>query len=191
MASNAYSNHLVVLLKDATELDAAHCQLRTGQVGRQWRLGALNRAVVVMCVSAWESYVEEVLRESLDASRPAPPTLMGNWPALNASARTQIGRFNNPNSQKVRELISDSIGLADVSQHWAWQNTTPQQARDRLDQALTLRHQIAHGVNPRPTIHNGHSSRLPGFFRILGKKTDHAIRDYLVNALGIAFPWPA
>ncbi len=29
-------------------------------------LGALNRAVVVMCVSAWESYIEEVVRESIE-----------------------------------------------------------------------------------------------------------------------------
>lgn len=191
MASNAYDNHLIVLLRDADELDDAHRRLRTGQAGRQWGLGSLNRAVVVMCVSAWESYIEEVLRESLEALRPAPPSPMGTWPALNASARSQIGRFNNPNSQNVRQLISDCIGVADVTSDWRWQRTTDQRARDRLDEVMRNRHHIAHGVNPRPTIHNTYSSDLPGFFRMLARQTDGAIRHHLVAVLGVANPWPA
>jgi hypothetical protein len=48
MASNAFTQHLEILLHDAEELEAAHRQLRTGLPGRQWGLGALNRAVVVI-----------------------------------------------------------------------------------------------------------------------------------------------
>ena len=55
MPSHAYTNHLEVLLADAEELDSAHTRLRTGQRGRQWGLGAINRAVVVLCVSSWET----------------------------------------------------------------------------------------------------------------------------------------
>jgi hypothetical protein len=31
----------------------------------------LNRAAVVLCVSAWESYVEEVAKEAIEALPPA------------------------------------------------------------------------------------------------------------------------
>jgi hypothetical protein len=65
--SNAYTGQLDQLLTDATELDAIPTQLRTGNPGRQYGLASLNRAAVVISVSAWESYVEELMRESLQA----------------------------------------------------------------------------------------------------------------------------
>lgn len=191
MPSNAYDNHLVVLLRDARELTQAHERLRTGLRGRQWELGALNRAVVVMSVSAWEAYIEEVLREAIIALRPVPPAALGNWSALFAAARSQIGRFNTPNVQNVRGLISDFIGLADVTDAWSWRNCVPQQARDLLADALQCRHQIAHGVNPRPVVHNNYARWLPPFFMRLGLRTDRAVREYLINTLGVANPWPA
>jgi hypothetical protein len=190
MPSNAFTQHLVELLRDAGELLDVHSQMRTGRPGRQWGLGALNRAVVVMCVSAWEAYVEEVLIEAITAFRPAGGAPLGNWTALNAGARSAVGRFNNPNVENVRMLISDAIGLPDITSWWSWQNCSIAHARELLGDALRLRHQIAHGVNPRPTIHNQDATRLPSLFRRLGIRTDAGIRDFLVNTLGIANPWP-
>jgi len=189
MPSNAYQLYLLPLLGDATEIEQAHQNLRTGQAGRQWGLGALNRAAVVMSLSAWEAYVEELIKESVAAFKPANPanTL---WQSINADARSQIGRFNTPNVENVRKLIADTLGLQDVTLNWHWHNTTVQQARDRLTEAITHRHQIAHGVNPRPTIHNQYASRLPAFFTNLGLRTDRAVRDYLVNTIGVPNPWP-
>ena len=189
MPSNAYAAHLEPLLDDAQELLNAHAALRTGARGRQYGLAALNRATVVMCVSAWEAFIEELVREALEAIRPSAPPL-GTWPALNASARGAIGRFNTPNTDQVRLLLSDSIGLPDIQNQWSWRNCSPAQARPRLQQAMDYRHEIAHGVNPRPVIHNQYSSRLPELFRSLGRCTDAAVRNYLVNTLGIANPWP-
>lgn len=189
MSSNAYNDYLLPLLDDAAEIDNAHLQLRTGAPGRQRELGALNRAAVVMCLSAWEAYIEELVKEAIASFRPIP-TANTLWQSINADARSQIGRFNTPNVENVRRLLADTIGLPDVTLSWSWQNTTPQQARDRLTEAITFRHQIAHGVNPRPTIHNKYASRLPGFFRKLGGATDSAVRDYLANTLHVPAPWP-
>jgi RiboL-PSP-HEPN len=189
MPSSAHDQYLLPLLEDAAEIETAHGNLRTGTVGRQWGLGALNRAAVVMCLSAWEAYVEELVKEAILAFRPTTPanTL---WQSINADARSQIGRFNTPNVENVRRLIADTIGLQDVTLSWHWHNTTPQQARERLTAAITHRHSIAHGVNPRPTIHNQYASRLPAFFRSLGLRTDRAVRDYLVATLAVSNPWP-
>jgi hypothetical protein len=141
------------------------------------------------CTSAWEAYIEELVRESLNVLRPPAPPL-GLWPALNATVRGQLGRFNTPNTENVRLLISDAIGLQDVHTFWAWQNCTSAQAVQRLADAMTLRHQIAHGVNPRPLVNTAYSSQLPAFFRHLGLCTDRAVRAHLVNVLGIASPRP-
>jgi hypothetical protein len=190
MPSNAHDQYLLPLLNDAAEIEQAHQDLRTGLPGRQWGLGALNRAAVVMCLSAWEAYVEELVKESVISFRPANPanTL---WQSINADARSQIGRFNTPNVENVRRLIADIIGLQDVTLNWHWHNTTVQQARNRLTDAINHRHHIAHGINPRPTIHNQYASRLPAFFRSIGSRTDRAVRDYLVNTLAVSNPWAA
>ena len=190
MPSKSHQTFLIPLLEDAAEIESAHKKLRTGNPGRQYGLGALNRAAVVMCLSAWEAYVEELVKEAVESFRPAnaDTTL---WQSINASARSQVGRFNTPNAENVKRLIADSIGLQDVTLSWQWQNNTPAQAIQRLTDAITLRHHVAHGVNPRPTVHNGYTSQLPGFFRSLGLYTDRAVRAYLVDTLGVRAPWPA
>lgn len=189
MPSRAYTDHLIPLLNDATEIDDAHRELRTGEPGRQWRLGALNRAAVVMCLSAWEAYIEVVVIEAIASFRPAAqPSL---WQSIVADARGKIGRFNAPNVENVQRLIADTIGLQDVSVCWVWQNTDRARARQRLTDAINYRHQIAHGVNPRPTIHNQYSHSLPAFFRQLSRATDEGVRTYLIDTLHVAHPWPA
>jgi hypothetical protein len=189
LPSNALSLHLNALLGDANELNIIHTQLRTGNPGRQYGLASLNRAAIVICVSAWESYIEELMRESLQALHPGTPSL-GAWPALNAYILGLLGRFNTPNSQNVADLLNRCLSIANIRLSWGWRNCTSEQAVSSLDDALDLRHQIAHGVNPRPIIHNSYSSWLSGFFRRLAKCTDDAVRAQLVNVHGLANPWP-
>ncbi len=189
MPSNAYDDRLETVLADADEINTGHGTLRTGNRGRQFGLGALNRAVVVMCVSAWEAYVEEVVKECLGILRPAAPPL-GVWPAHNASVRNLVGRFNNPNVQLTQTLIRDCIGLDDITHYWIWSRTTARRSKERLEEAIWIRHQVAHGVIPRPIIHNQqYASRLPDFFRRLGKKTDAGITSYLSSDFGINTGW--
>ncbi len=188
MPSNALTVHLDQLLQDALELDAIHTQLRTGNPGRQFGLASLNRAAVVIAVSAWESYVEELMRESLQTVRPAAPPL-DPWPALNAFILGELGRFHTPNAHNVANLLYRCLGLANVSASWGWRNCTSARAITLLDEALTLRHEIAHGVNPRPTIHNAYSSWLPGFILRLARCTDNAVRHHLVTVNGVPHPW--
>lgn len=187
MPSAAFSDHLEALLADPAEVLEAHEKLRTKKKGRQWKLGALNRAALVLTVSAWEAYVEEVLKEAVEAMKP-PTGPVGSWAATKASALSAVGRLNTPNSQNVRQLVRDSIGLADVTAKWAWKNTTPKRARERLDEMLLDRHRIAHGVNPRPTIHNDPASKLPKLVRSLATCTDAAIAQHL-SALGVTVSW--
>ena len=190
MPSNAFTGHLIPLLTDAEDLEDAHTRLRTGTRGRQFRLAALNRAAVVMCLAAWEAYVEELVREALQALRPADPPL-GAWPMHNASVSRQLGRFNTPSAENVRQLLSDALGFPDIRPSWRWPYCTSAQASQRLTDALRLRHEVAHGVNPRPTVHNYYSSHLPDFFRRLARCTDAAVRNHLVVTHGLVNPWPA
>jgi len=189
MPSNANTKFLEAVLSDASEIVDAHLKLRTGRAGRQYGLGALNRAVVVMCISAWEAYVEEVVKEVVEKLRPAAGTSVGTWPSWKASIYSQIGRFNNPNTQHTKELIRDATGLSDITSCWIWQHTMPADAARRLDEAIRFRHEVAHGTAPRPTIHNVYAAQLPELFRKLGLKTDLAISNHLQISYSINTGW--
>jgi len=187
--SNAYAGRLVPLLRDAEELNDAYTQLHGVAALQHFATAALNRAAVVLCISAWEAYVEELVRESLQALH-TPIPHAGLTHALNQLLEDDLNRFNTPSGANVQSLLRQTIGVPDVRRFWYWPGMTIVQAGSALGQALTLRHQIAHGVHPRPVVHNHYTSQLPDFFRRLGRKTDVAVRNRLVNNHGIPAPWP-
>jgi HEPN superfamily RiboL-PSP-like protein len=188
MPSNAWASHLEGLLADPEDLIRL-CRLVLDEAGGRPKIGSASRATVVLCVSAWEAYIEELVRESLEVLRPPTPPL-GLWPALNATIRGQLGRFHTPNAENVRTLLSDALGLSNIQHSWRWRSCTPEQAVQRLTAVMEQRHEIAHGVNPRPAVVFDYSSRLPLFFRRLARCTD-AVRGHLVTVHGITHPWPA
>ncbi len=125
--------------------------------------------------------------EVIEAARPSGPG--SSWPAWSASARSEIGRFHNPNPDQIQSLLRDTVGLSHITNYWSWRNCTPPQAEQRLREALRLRHEIAHGLNPIPKVHNTYASRLPGFIRKLAECTDRAIADHAGLALNIQLRW--
>ena len=88
--------------------------------------------------------------------------------------------------EDVNRSHRDALGLTDVSVSWSWQAVDPARARERLAEALKYRHEIAHVVNPPPTVLNAYAKRLPGFFGLLRKCTDRAVRNHLVQDLDVA-----
>jgi hypothetical protein len=118
MSSNAFTGHLLRVLSDVDELLDAQIQLIGTLVpapapGTQWGIGALNRAALVLLVSAWEAYIEQVAIEAVEALRPAGP--LGSWPALYASVKALAGQLHQPTVQQVKMLIAGAIGLADIT----------------------------------------------------------------------------
>jgi hypothetical protein len=190
MPSTAYTGHLEPLLADAKALIQAHTHLSSGSLLPLAGLDALPRAVVVMCVSAWEAYVEEVVRLAVRVARPTSSPL-GLWSALDSFVQKSADRFNTPNAENVRTLIANAIGLPDIRTAWSWIRYTPVRSSAELAAAMKFRHEIAHGVNPRPVVTHQYAVRLPDVFRCLGRCTDRAVRAHLVTHFGIPNPWPA
>ena len=188
MPSRAYSSRLEGVLRDAEDILNAHETLRTGQRGRQRGLGGLNRAVVVLSVAAWEAYIEEVVLEAISAARPSSGP-MGTWTAWSSTSTRLVGRLHTPNPEKVRELLRDTLGITDIAASWHWHSCDATTARSKLRYALKRRHEIAHGADPRPVIHNTYARWLPGFFERLGRCTDKALRAHLVSKFGVSSPW--
>ncbi len=190
MPSQSLSTHLIALLGDAERLDDSRRHLRETGGATPDRIYALNRAVVVACISAWEAYVEALAREAVARLRPGG-ILDPVWAVLTAPGDDILSRFNTPNPDQVRRLLRDTIGLSDIRPFWTWRRADAAWVKARLDEIITLRHQIAHGVNPRPVVPARYVGELPDFFRRLGRCTDAAVRAHLAGPLGIPAPWPA
>lgn len=94
--SNALTATLTQMLLDAEALNDTHTRLSALTPPPQPELDAITRATVVVCLSAWEAFVEELVGESVEAMRPAAPPL-GSWPSHKASVLGEIKRFNTPN----------------------------------------------------------------------------------------------
>jgi len=184
MASNSYDNHLQQLLIDVDELITAHSRLTTGHRGRQWGVGSLNRAILIIAVSSWEAYVEQLIEETINLIKPPNPPVT-NWQSLYASTKSAIGRFNNPTAENVKTLFRDCVGITDITSDWYWRNCNSARAAQYLNELLIKRHEIAHGVNPRPTISNDYAAWLPNFIRNLAKCTDRGVKNYLELNLGL------
>ena len=110
MPSNAYSGRLVPLLRDAEELDNAYTQFQGVPALQHFATEALNRAVVVICISAWEAYIEELVREALQALH-TPVPHAGLVQALNELLRDDLDRFNTPSAGNVQSLLRQTIGV--------------------------------------------------------------------------------
>ncbi len=73
--------------------------------------GSLNQRRSLLSCSFFmgPSWLEEVVRECLEAIRPAAPPF-SNWPPHNASVRGDLGRFNTPNAENARKLFRRVLG---------------------------------------------------------------------------------
>jgi hypothetical protein len=184
------------VMTDVRELQIAHHQLRTGERGRQWGLGGVNRGAVALILSAWEAYVEDVALECVDAIRPATATASvpaawphDAWPALRATTVAETRRLHTPSAQNVRNLFRTATGLADVTARWVWRGCANATALAKLDDLLTLRHQIVHGIVPRPNVQYKYVLWAQLFIERVVERTDEVLRDHLVTSLGVAAPW--
>lgn len=189
MPSNAFTTTLDQMLRDAVALIDTYDRLVALVPPPQDELDAVTRAVVVACLSAWEAFVEELVIEAVEALRP-PVGPLGSWPSHKATVLGETKRFNTPNPENVKTLLSLTLGLPDLTQGWSWPGYTTAVAVQDLTNAMRLRNQIAHGVNPRPTVSYQYASRLLDFFRELGLAADQTVRAHLVNALAVPAPWP-
>jgi RiboL-PSP-HEPN len=63
---------------------------------------------------------------------------------LDALTQDRNRRLNTPKSGQIDELFAMAIGLKKVSSSWKWRGMTVEQARQKLDEYVALRGEIAH-----------------------------------------------
>jgi hypothetical protein len=141
----------------------------------------LKRAALVMVAAAWETYVEDRLRQAV-ATKYGPPTASDAAKCIHGMLERDISTLHNPTSEKTAELFLRYVQL-DVTEAWNVPPRNPKQSRVELNHWLKLRGDSIHRSPLKgqgtPTPHLVNKSDLEKamrFFRAIAKATEDALR---------------
>lgn len=125
-------------IKDAEQL-LEHCESLGHPLPQNAEV--FKRAGLVMALTAWETYVEDRVREAVverfgrDEGQPAQ--------FMRAKLEDELKRFHNPNSEKTGNLFRDYVGL-DVTERWKLQHCSAAEAQKKLDELMKKRGDAVH-----------------------------------------------
>lgn len=141
----------------------------------------LKRAGLVMALTAWETYVEDRVREGLQARlRVANGSYVGKF--VLGKLEDELRRFHNPNSEKTKKLFSDFLEV-DVTAGWEWQHFDAPKARRTLDELVAKRGDAVHrskpstaGASPAPhLVRRDELEKSIRFLKCLVEATDRVL----------------
>jgi hypothetical protein len=197
------------------QLIAIHRKLQTGK-GRRHEQDALHRAGVVMIVAAWESYIEKLVMEALNAieqnacsaassaATTVPPWARHTYSLRRAEIAKSVERINTPNDTEVRNLLHGTLEF-NPWLHWSWHSRRRQwgeiEVRNYLNQWILIRHSVAHGFplpntikwlkdrQHRPRLTLNLLNQCKRFFEHVVNQTDNSFRLWLKNHHRVENPW--
>ena len=140
---------------------------------------ALKKASLIMALTAWETYVEDVATELFHQQiKVIKGSLLGSFAKKQIEARLKF--FHNPNSKKTKHLFEEFFNL-DVTEHWSWNNVTPIDAREQLNKWIAKRGEAVHRntvtLNQPSIIKKDELIKCLYFFEELAKSTDVALKS--------------
>lgn len=112
------------------------------QKQRLERLEVLKRAGLIVAISAWETYVECRIEESVSDMLSSSPQSKANKFMLSKLVQ-ELKRFNSPNSEKTQRLFSDFLGI-NIYDFWEWNSFKLIDVRSKLDNLVSKRGDAAH-----------------------------------------------
>ena len=102
----------------------------------------LKRACLIMTLTAWETYVEDIATELFQNKFGAlKGSQIGNFMELQFNNRLKM--FHNPDSQKTKQIFEEFFGI-DVTEYWKLNNYIPKQSREMLNLWLKKRGDAVH-----------------------------------------------
>jgi len=138
---------------------------------------ALKKASLILTLTAWETYVEDVATELFyEQIKIIKGSNLGAFAEKQLAERLKF--FHNPNSKKTKNLFEEFFDL-DVTEQWSWNNVEPKDAREQLNEWISKRGEAVHRANvdfTQPQIINKKElSKCLHFFADLARATDKAL----------------
>jgi hypothetical protein len=139
----------------------------------------LKTAALIMTLTAWETYVEDVISELCENKFGAlNGSQIGNF--IQKQLGAKLKTFHNPNSAKTKQIFEEFFGF-DVTESWSWSNYTPKQARETLNSWIKKRGDAVHrsvtDINKPHIIRRDELRKCVRFFKDLVNATDTAIES--------------
>jgi hypothetical protein len=138
---------------------------------------ALKKASLIMALTAWETYVEDVVTEVFNIKFSlVKGSTLGNF--AERQLKERLKQFHNPDSRKTKHLFEEFFGV-DITENWQWNNVFPKDAREQLNKWISVRgdavHRIEVDVNQPQVIRKDELAKCIRFIEELAKATDKAI----------------
>lgn len=109
----------------------------------------LKRAGLVMALTAWETYVEDRLQESMGKKLGAVSgSYVGNF--VLKKLHHDLKQFHNPNADKTKRIFQEYLDI-DVTEGWAWANHDCAKATTTLNYWISKRGDAVHRSKPPAT----------------------------------------
>ena len=140
---------------------------------------ALKKATLVMILTAWETYVEDVAMELVQQKFSVlEGSKLGVFVQKQLDERLKF--FHNPNSKKTKHLFEEFFDV-DVTEQWNWNNVQPRDAREQLNKWICKRgeavHRVTVGLNQPQIINKAELSKCLHFFSQLARVTDNTLEN--------------
>ena len=144
----------------------------------------LRRAGLVMLLTAWETYVEDRIREELGLQlRLISGSHCGDF--IRIKLEDELKRFHNPGAAKTRKLFIDYLGV-DVTEGWCGLNLDAEASRKALDGWIQKRGQAVHrskvstaGAPAAHLVKRDDLDKAIRFIKMLVEKTDEKLAKLL------------
>lgn len=140
----------------------------------------LKRATLIMTLTAWETYVEDIAQELIQAKYGmVMGSQLGN--IVNGRLTEHLKTFNNPDSKKTKDLFLEFFGF-DVTESWIWGNyNTAKDARTTLNSWLKKRGEAVHRAKTDKQsshiVKRDELDKCIRFFRELVEATDKRLSE--------------
>lgn len=166
-------------ISDAEQLLECYDQLN-GCNSKSQPPEVLKRATLIMTLTAWETYVEDIAKELVDAKyRVVKGSQLGS--IVENRLKEHLKYFHNPGSKKTKALFAEFFGI-DVTEAWIWNNfQTADEAREQLNKWLKKRGEAVHRAQTDITeahiVKREELDKCIRFFRELVTVTDKRLAE--------------
>lgn len=138
---------------------------------------ALKKASLIMALTAWETYVEDVVTELFNIKFSlVKGSTLGDF--AEKQLKERLKQFHNPDSRKTKHLFEEFFGV-DITENWQWNNVLPKDARTQLNKWISIRgdavHRVEVDVNQPHVIRKDELAKCIRFIEELAKATDKAV----------------
>ncbi|BAJ01317.1 HEPN domain-containing protein [Shewanella violacea] len=163
-------------IQDSERILQAYDQLNQIE-GREREPEELKRAALIMTLTAWETYVEDIIEERLTADL---RTLEGSKVAsfITSTLERELRYFHTPNSKNTKGMFERYLHL-DVTEAWTWIDGDAEQVKSKLNQWIKKRGEAVHrSVSDKQAAHlvnRQDMNKCLTFFKKLVETTNSAL----------------